>query len=63
MYGGVRLGSTLSIEDAFSLGFNHIALATGAGSPRIPIVKNMLVKGVMTASSFLMALHLGNASQ
>ena len=61
MYGGVRLGSTLSIEDAFSLGFNHIALATGAGSPRIPIVKNMLVKGVMTASSFLMALHLGNA--
>ena len=61
MYGGVRLGSTLSVENALTLGFHHIALATGAGAPRIPIVEHMLAKGVMTASSFLMALHLGNA--
>ena len=62
MYGGVRLGSTISIEDAFAMGFHHIALATGAGSPRIPQIKNVLAKGVMTASSFLMSLHLGNAT-
>ncbi|MFV9838937.1 MAG: FAD-dependent oxidoreductase [Aaplasma endosymbiont of Hyalomma asiaticum] len=61
MYGGVRLGSTFNVKDAFTLGFHHIALATGAGAPRIPMVEHMLVKGVMTASSFLMALHLGNA--
>ncbi|QJC27504.1 dihydroorotate dehydrogenase B (NAD(+)), electron transfer subunit [Anaplasma platys] len=60
-YGGIRLGSTLSTQDAFSMGFHHIALATGAGGPKIPMCKNMLAKGVMTASSFLMALHLGNA--
>ncbi|EOA62091.1 pyridine nucleotide-disulfide oxidoreductase family protein [Anaplasma phagocytophilum str. CRT53-1] len=62
MHGGVRLGSTLSAHDAFTIGFHHIALATGAGAPKIPMLKNMLVKGVMTASSFLMALHLGNAA-
>ncbi|MFV9881867.1 MAG: FAD-dependent oxidoreductase [Anaplasma ovis] len=62
MYGGVRLGGTISIEDAFTMGFHHIALATGAGSPKIPQMKNMLAKGVMTASSFLMSLHLGNAA-
>ncbi|KAA8473135.1 FAD-dependent oxidoreductase [Anaplasma marginale] len=63
MYGGVRLGGTIDVEDAFAMGFHHIALATGAGSPRIPQMGNMLAKGVMTASAFLMSLHLGNATQ
>ncbi|MEH0831824.1 FAD-dependent oxidoreductase, partial [Anaplasma bovis] len=61
MYGGVMLGSTLSVADALSFGFHHVALATGAGAPRIPDIKNVLAKGVLTASSFLMSLHLGNA--
>src|SRR5262249_36912941 len=30
---GVRFGGTLSIEDAWGLGFDHIAIAAGAGRP------------------------------
>ena len=33
MFGGVRFGGTLSAEDAFALGFDHVALAAGAGRP------------------------------
>ncbi len=31
MYGGVRFGGTLTIDSAFELGFDHIALCAGAG--------------------------------
>ncbi|MCU7611464.1 FAD-dependent oxidoreductase [Anaplasma capra] len=62
MYGGVLLGGTMSLEDAFSMGFHHISLATGAGSPKIPQIKNIMARGVTTASAFLMSLHLGNAA-
>ena len=31
MYGGVRFGGTLDIEDAFAQGFDHVAVAAGAG--------------------------------
>ncbi|MCA1638481.1 MAG: pyridine nucleotide-disulfide oxidoreductase, partial [Acidobacteria bacterium] len=34
-YGGVRFGGTLTIEDAWKFGFDHIAIATGAGRPTI----------------------------
>jgi NADPH-dependent glutamate synthase beta subunit-like oxidoreductase/NAD(P)H-flavin reductase len=34
LFGGVRLGSTLSLEDAFSLGFDHVAFCGGAGKPK-----------------------------
>ncbi|HTK27513.1 MAG TPA: hypothetical protein VL327_13195, partial [Pyrinomonadaceae bacterium] len=32
-YGGIRFGGTLTIEDAWDFGFDHIAIATGAGRP------------------------------
>jgi NADPH-dependent glutamate synthase beta subunit-like oxidoreductase/NAD(P)H-flavin reductase len=57
-YGGVRFGGTLAVEDAFALGFDHVALATGAGKPTIIDVKNNLIRGVRKASDFLMALQL-----
>jgi NADPH-dependent glutamate synthase beta subunit-like oxidoreductase/NAD(P)H-flavin reductase len=60
-YGGVRFGGTLSIEDAWSLGFDHIAIASGAGRPTIIGMKNNLVRGVRKASDFLMALQLTGA--
>ncbi|MCA1630608.1 MAG: FAD-dependent oxidoreductase [Acidobacteria bacterium] len=60
-YGGVRFGGTLTIEDAWSLGFDHIALASGAGRPTIIGMKNNLVRGVRKASDFLMALQLTGA--
>ncbi len=57
-YGGVRFGGTLGVEDAFSIGFDHIAIAAGAGKPTIIDMKHNLIRGVRKASDFLMALQL-----
>jgi len=54
---GVRFGGTMSIEDAWSLGFDHIAIAAGAGRPTIVNMKNNLARGVRMASDFLMGLQ------
>ena len=54
---GVRFGGTLSIDDAWSLGFDHIAIAAGAGRPTIVPMQNNLARGVRMASDFLMALQ------
>ena len=40
------------------MGFDHIAIAAGAGKPTIIDVKNNLIRGVRKASDFLMALQL-----
>ncbi|HEX8252081.1 MAG TPA: FAD-dependent oxidoreductase, partial [Thermoanaerobaculia bacterium] len=62
MYGGVRFGGTLTIEEAFDeLGFDHIAIAAGAGTPTIVKMKNNLARGMRQASDFLMALQLTGA--
>lgn len=62
MYGGVRFGGTLTIEEAFDeLGFDHIAIAAGAGTPTLVRMKNNLVRGMRQASDFLMALQLTGA--
>ncbi len=61
--GGVRFGGTLDAEDAFALGFDHIALAAGAGRPTVLDLPNALAKGVRTASDFLMALQLTGAAR
>jgi NADPH-dependent glutamate synthase beta subunit-like oxidoreductase/NAD(P)H-flavin reductase len=60
-YGGVRFGGSLPIEDAWSLGFAHVAIAAGAGRPTIIELKNNLIRGVRKASDFLMALQLTGA--
>ena len=60
-YGGVRFGGTITIEDAWALGFDHIAIATGAGKPTIVQMKNNLIRGIRKASDFLMALQLTGA--
>jgi NADPH-dependent glutamate synthase beta subunit-like oxidoreductase/NAD(P)H-flavin reductase len=63
MFGGVRFGGTLTIERAFALGFDHIALCAGAGKPTIVPMKNGLAPGVRQASDFLMALQLTGAAK
>lgn len=63
MYGGIRFGSNISYVDAANLGFDHIALCMGAGRPNLVEVKNGLVKGVRTASDFLMTLQLAGAAR
>lgn len=61
MYGGVRFGSNITYNNAIALGFQHIALAIGAGSPNIITMKNNFANGVRMASDFLMSLQLGGA--
>ena len=63
MYGGVRFGGTLTVESAFALGFDHIALCAGAGRPTVIPMKNGLARGVRQASDFLMALQLTGAAK
>ncbi|MBS0321764.1 MAG: FAD-dependent oxidoreductase [Proteobacteria bacterium] len=63
LYGGVRFGGTLTADDAFARGFDHIALATGAGRPTVLDLPHALANGVRTASDFLMALQLTGAAK
>ncbi|HVJ75378.1 MAG TPA: FAD-dependent oxidoreductase, partial [Casimicrobiaceae bacterium] len=63
LYGGVRFGGTVSADDAFTLGFDHVALAAGAGRPTVLELPNGLATGVRTASDFLMALQLTGAAK
>jgi NADPH-dependent glutamate synthase beta subunit-like oxidoreductase/NAD(P)H-flavin reductase len=63
MYGGVRFGGTLTIDSAFALGFDHIAMCAGAGRPTVIPMKNGLVPGLRQASDFLMALQLTGAAK
>ncbi|MFN5866626.1 MAG: FAD-dependent oxidoreductase [Candidatus Kapaibacterium sp.] len=60
---GVRFGGTLTIEDAWELGFDHIGLAAGAGKPTIIPMKNNLSRGIRKASDFLMSLQLTGAAK
>ena len=61
MYGGVRFGGTLPVDDAWEYGFDHVAIAAGAGRPTVIDMKNNLIRGIRKASDFLMALQLTGA--
>ncbi len=61
LYGGIRFGGTINVDDAFNSGFDHIALALGSGKPRMIKIKNILARGVRMASDFLMSLQLTGA--
>ncbi len=63
MYGGVRFGGTVAVEDALELGFDHVALCMGAGKPTVLDIPNGLARGVRAASDFLMALQLTGAAK
>ena len=63
LFGGVRFGGTIAVEDAFELGFDHVALAMGAGKPTVLDIPNGLARGVRAASDFLMALQLTGAAK
>ena len=63
LFGGVRFGGTISVDDAMAMGFDHVALCLGAGKPTVLDIPNGLVRGVRTASDFLMALQLTGAAK
>ncbi|MGH8648045.1 MAG: FAD-dependent oxidoreductase, partial [Burkholderiales bacterium] len=63
MIGGVRFGGTLTADEAFAMGFDHVGLAIGAGRPTVLELPNGLARGVRAASDFLMALQLTGAAK
>ncbi|VVC76210.1 Dihydroorotate dehydrogenase B (NAD(+)), electron transfer subunit [Aquicella siphonis] len=63
VFGGVRFGGTLTIEDAWDLGFDHFVVAVGAGLPKALPIPGSLAPGMRQANDFLMALQLGNAAK
>ena len=63
MFGGVRFGGTLHAQDAWDMGFDHIALCVGAGAPTVLDIPNGLARGVRAASDFLMTLQLTGAAK
>ncbi len=63
VYGGIRLGGTIRLEDVKELGFDHVTLATGAGRPTVLPVRNNMARGMRQASDFLMALQLTGAAK
>ncbi|HXC49432.1 MAG TPA: FAD-dependent oxidoreductase [Candidatus Limnocylindrales bacterium] len=63
MIGGVRFGSTLTLDEAMRFGFDHVAICIGAGKPTVLDIPNGLARGVRIASDFLMALQLTGAAR
>jgi NADPH-dependent glutamate synthase beta subunit-like oxidoreductase/NAD(P)H-flavin reductase len=61
IYGGVRFGGALPLDEAWGMGIDHVAIAAGAGRPTIIDIKHNLIRGIRKASDFLMALQLTGA--
>ncbi|MEO8185075.1 MAG: FAD-dependent oxidoreductase, partial [Deltaproteobacteria bacterium] len=61
IYGGIRFGGALTLDEAWASGIDHVAIAAGAGRPTIIEIKNNLIRGIRKASDFLMSLQLTGA--
>ncbi len=57
----VLIGSTLTIDDLFSLGFQAVFLGTGAGLPHLLGIPGEDLNGVYTANEFLTRVNLMKA--
>ena len=63
VYGNTRFGGTLTVEAAWALGFDHVAIAVGAGLPQALAIPGSLARGMRQANDFLMALQLTGAAK
>ena len=65
MFGGVRFGGggTITVDDAWTMGFDHVALCMGAGRPTVIDMPGGLARGVRQASDLLMSLQLTGAAK
>jgi NADPH-dependent glutamate synthase beta subunit-like oxidoreductase/NAD(P)H-flavin reductase len=63
VFGGVRFGGTITVEDAWELGFDHMAIAVGAGLPKELHIPGSMAPGMRQANDFLMALQLTGAAK
>ena len=62
MFGGVRFGGTLTPDDAWQMGFDHVALCVGAGGPTVLDIPNGLARGVRAASD-LSLIHISEPTR
>ncbi len=63
VFGSTRFGGTVTIDDAWAMGFDHFVVAVGAGLPKALPIPGSLAPGMRQANDFLMALQLGNAAK
>lgn len=63
VFGNVRFGGTVTIEDAWEMGFDHFVVAVGAGLPKALNIPQSLAPGMRQANDFLMALQLNSAAK
>ncbi len=63
VFGSARFGGTVTVNDAWEMGFDHFAVAVGAGLPKALSIPGSLAPGMRQANDFLMALQLGNAAK
>ena len=63
VFGSVRFGGTVTVDDAWNMGFDHFVIAVGAGLPKALAIPGSLAPGMRQANDFLMALQLGNAAK
>ena len=63
VFGCVRFGGTVTLDDAWALGFDHVAIAVGAGLPAPLPIPGSLARGMRQAADFLMALQLTGAAK
>src|SRR5690606_17892800 len=63
VFGGVRFGGTLKVHNVWELGFDHLAIAVGAGLPKALPVPGSMAPGMRQANDFLMALQLTGAAK
>ncbi len=63
VFGNTRFGGTITIDDAWAMGFDHFVIAVGAGLPKALAIPGSLAPGMRQANDFLMALQLGNAAK
>lgn len=63
VFGGIRFGGTITVENAWELGFDHMAIAVGAGLPKELNIPGSLAPGMRQANDFLMALQLTGAAK
>lgn len=63
LFGGVRFGGTITVEDTKAMGFDHLSVAVGAGLPRALPIPGSLAIGMRQANDFLMSLQLTGAAK
>ncbi len=61
--GSTRYGSQITATNYRALGFDTVAICTGAGAPKLAPIDGSSLPGVRLASDFLMALQLTGAAK